>query len=94
MNSIQEEEAVVAARSLVLEEKNGRSTYGDYRKRIEEESKAMNRTITENSYKKMIDKFSSTFDTHLKQFMTAIKTSHYVLLVKYPLEISLLARMY
>ena len=77
-NSIQEEEAVVTARSLVLEEKGETSTYSDYRKkRIQTESIATKRTVTEKSYKNMIDKFSSTFDTHLKQFMSAIKTSHY-----------------
>lgn len=78
-NSIQEEDAVMKAKSIVLEEaKIGSEAYCEYRKkRIQAESQATKRTITEKSYKSMIDKFTTTFDTHLKQFMTAIKSSHY-----------------
>ena len=78
-NSIQEEDAVLTARSMVMREKNDvASTYSQYRQqRINAESQATKRTVTEKSYKGMIDKFSTTFDTHLKQFMNAIKSSHY-----------------
>jgi gamma-tubulin complex component 2 len=78
-NSIQEEEAVLNARSMVMREKNdAANTYAQYRQqRINAESQATKRTVTEKSYKNMIEKFSNTFDTHLKQFMNAIKSSHY-----------------
>ena len=78
-NSIQEEDAVMMTKGMVFEDaKSGSDPYSVYRKRrVQAESIATKRTITDKSYKNMIDKFTNTFDTHLKQFMNAIKTSHY-----------------
>lgn len=45
--------------------------------KIDIQRESSKKTITEKTYKNMIDKFSRTFDTQLKEFMNAIKASHY-----------------
>lgn len=52
--------------------------YFKYRKKhINIEAEVSKKTIMEQAYKSMINKFSTTFDQQLKQFMNAIKASHY-----------------
>lgn len=76
--TIQEEDTVLTAKSMVLDDKGGASAYCKYRQtKIKAERESAKRTITDSGYKNMIDKFTRTFDSNLKQFMNAIKASHY-----------------
>lgn len=77
--SIQEDEAVVSARSHMFgPDDEDAANYCDLRQhKIDVEREAARKTVSEESYKSMINKFSNTFDEQLKGFMNEIKASHY-----------------
>lgn len=76
--TIQEEDSVLTAQNMVIDTSEGPSAYCKYRQtKINAERESAKKAITESGYKSMISKFTKTFDTNLKQFMNAIKASHY-----------------
>ena len=76
--TIQEEDSVLTAQNRVIDNEEGPIAYCKYRQtKINAERESAKKAISETAYKSMIQKFTKTFDSNLKQFMNAIKSSHY-----------------
>ena len=75
--TIKVEDEFVNARELAAAESTGMSDLEKRRQRIQGESRATKKIIVEKSYQRMMEKFSKTFDDHLKEFMNFIRSSRY-----------------
>lgn len=77
-STIQDEDTVLTAKNMVIDSSEGPTPYCNYRQtKINAERESARMALADSGYKNMINKFTKTFDSNLKQFMNAIKSSHY-----------------